>query len=108
MSARGIPAEAQKAALLAVGEACSNAIEHAYHDGPAGQVRIDIEENAEQSLEVAVRDFGRFRPRPETPDENRGRGTDLMRALATDFQRDPTPTGTTVRFRIVVEGSSSG
>jgi PAS domain S-box-containing protein len=89
----------QNALLLAVGEACSNAIEHAYRGRSAGKVIVEIDEAPDRTFAVTVRDFGRLRsPSERSPD--RGRGTELMRDLTIDFSRDSTPTGTTVRFRV--------
>jgi PAS domain S-box-containing protein len=95
---RDITASTQDAVLLATGEACSNAIEHAYRGRPAGQVKVEITETADHMLTVTVRDTGNFVG--PSPDPDRGRGTALMRDLTTDFSRDSTPTGTTVRFRL--------
>jgi PAS domain S-box-containing protein len=98
---RNVGAEAQNALVLAIGEACSNAIEHAYVGRAAGEVKIEIEETPDHMLKVTVRDYGRFlSPSPQSVD--RGRGTALMRDLTIDFTRDSTPTGTTVRFRLPV------
>jgi PAS domain S-box-containing protein len=90
------------AVLLAVGEACANAIEHAYLGSEPGDVSVEIEEDAERSLVVVVRDFGRLRQPWKSTD--RGRGTAIMSQLVTDFSRDSTPTGTTVRFRLSMSG----
>lgn len=90
------------AVLLAVGEACANAIEHAYLGSEPGDVSVEIEEDTERSPVVVVRDFGRLRQPWESTD--RGRGTAIMRQLVTDFSRDSTPTGTTVRFRLPMSG----
>jgi PAS domain S-box-containing protein len=98
---RDVGAADRNALLLAVGEACSNAIEHAYQGRASGKVDVDIEEASDRKFAVTVRDFGRFRsPSERNPD--RGRGTTLMRELTIDFSRDSTPTGTTVRFRLPV------
>jgi len=86
------------AALLAVGEACANAIEHAYLDCEPGDVSVEIEEGRERALVVSVRDFGRFR-QPRNGDD-RGWGTPIIRKLTTEFSRESTPAGTTVRFRL--------
>ena len=90
------------ALLLAVGEACANAVEHAYHDAASGDVRVDIVEDADRSFAVSIRDYGRFRS-GSAENEDRGRGTDIMRRLTTDFSRDSTPMGTTVRFRLPMD-----
>jgi anti-sigma regulatory factor (Ser/Thr protein kinase) len=102
LDSRGVSVATTNAALLAVGEACANAIEHAYMDGNEGDVAVDITQSHDGSLLVLVRDTGRFRAAP-APGGDRGRGTDIMRALTTDFSRDSTGSGTTVRFRVPVE-----
>ena len=91
---------------LAVGEACANAVEHAYRDGAAGDVHVDIAEDADRSLAVSIRDFGRFCDRSSSSDD-RGRGTDIMRRLTTEFARDSTLSGTTVRFRLPMDVPTS-
>ena len=98
---RDVGAADRNALLLAVGEACSNAIEHAYQGRASGKVDVDIEEASDRKFAVTVRDFGRFRS-PSARNPDRGRGTTLMRELTIDFSRDSTPTGTTVRFRLPV------
>lgn len=82
--------------LVAVGEACSNAIEHAY--GPkGGTVTVHMELQLPDVL-ATIRDTGRWRP---PPDENRGRGrgTQFMRHCSDDFRIDHGPTGTNVVIR---------
>ena len=102
LDARSVDAPAKHAALLAVGEACANAIEHAYRNREPGEVVVDIVPGTDGALLVVVRDTGRFRT-TANPDVNRGRGTDIMRGLSTDFMRESTPAGTTVRFRLPVD-----
>jgi anti-sigma regulatory factor (Ser/Thr protein kinase) len=106
LETHGIPEAAGTTLLLAVGEASSNAVEHAYHDLPAGEVDVEIEQNPDRTVTVIVRDYGTFRPPSESP-LDRGRGTRLMRALAEDFDRSSTPNGTTVRFRLALAESPS-
>ena len=91
LAERGVDSRAQNALLLAVGEACANAIEHAYRDRDAGEVSVDITEGADHALRVVVRDSGTFDATATS--EDRGRGTDIMRALTTDFARDSTDGG---------------
>jgi PAS domain S-box-containing protein len=88
----------RNALILAVGEACSNAIEHAYHDVPRGEVKVEIEEAPGRMLDVTVSDYGQFRY-PTEPSPDRGRGTTIMRELTLDFRRRQGPTGTTIDFR---------
>ncbi len=57
--------------LLAVGEACSNAVEHAYTSTERDTVVIEGFVNDEQ-LVFTVRDYGEWRPRVANPQRNRG------------------------------------
>ncbi|MEJ8281109.1 SpoIIE family protein phosphatase [Pseudonocardia spirodelae] len=85
---------------LTVGEAVTNAIEHAYlpadTDRCAG-VDLDLALTADGSVAVRVTDCGRWRPPPPDPGY-RGRGIALIRELAGDVHIEPSDTGTTVRF----------
>jgi serine/threonine-protein kinase RsbW len=69
--------------VLAVSEAVTNAIEHAYLDQSAGVVEvrggIETTPGGQRRVTVIVRDHGRWRL-PPTDDENRRRGIPLMRA----------------------------
>ena len=80
--------------LIAVGEASTNAVEHAY--GPdGGTVTIHLELQLPNVL-ATVRDTGRWRP-PRGAD--RGRGTLFMRNCSDDLRIDHGSTGTTVVIR---------
>ncbi|MGH3786711.1 MAG: ATP-binding SpoIIE family protein phosphatase [Pseudonocardiaceae bacterium] len=83
--------------LVAVGEACSNAVEHAYgFDG--GTVTVHMELQLPDVL-VTVRDTGRWRrPRSDDP----GRGILFMRNCSDDLRIDRSPTGTNVVIRRVL------
>ncbi len=104
MSERDMREPARNALLLAVGEACANAVEHAYAGREPGEVSVEIEEGADRSLKVAVRDFGSFGP--ATGAENRGRGSVIIRELTSDFSRESTSAGTTVRFGLPMDESA--
>lgn len=80
--------------LIAVGEACTNAVEHAY--GPQrGMVSVYLELQPPDVV-ATVEDTGRWR-RPR--DEHRGRGTLLMRSCADEVRIDPHAMGTRVVIR---------
>jgi anti-sigma regulatory factor (Ser/Thr protein kinase)/putative methionine-R-sulfoxide reductase with GAF domain len=80
--------------LVAVGEACTNAIEHAY--GPdGGTVTVHLELQSSDVL-ATIRDTGRWRP---PRGEDRGRGMRFMRTCSDDLRIDHGPTGTTVVIR---------
>jgi PAS domain S-box-containing protein len=103
---RQVGKSARTGLVLAVGEACTNAVEHAYPDGQGGNVEVEIYESPDRMLDVTVRDYGRFRSAVE-PSPDRGRGTDMMRQLTVDFRRDSTPRGTTIRFRLPMADAAS-
>ncbi|HYH32990.1 MAG TPA: ATP-binding protein [Pseudonocardia sp.] len=98
---------------LAVGEAVSNGIEHAYLPGGQGRgVATGVQAGVEVELELStsggepvvaarVTDQGRWRPVPADPGY-RGRGLALIRQLSRDMQVLRTAEGTQVTFAIPV------
>jgi len=81
--------------LLAVGEAVTNAVEHA-SDDVAHHVELTITAHLADSLiTITVGDTGRWRPASTAPSD-RGRGIALMRALVDHLTVTPTSSGTTV------------
>ena len=99
------PADQLDDIVLAVSEAVSNAIEHAYLNQPPGtvDVRGGIETTpcGQRRATIIVRDHGRWRPTPIYHD-NRRRGIPLMRACmdtVTIGQPDDDPVGTRVVLR---------
>ena len=88
---------------MAVNEAVTNAAEHAYFGSPCGAGSFDVDANydaARDILTVVIEDRGRWRlPDPAAgPLSVRGRGIQLMRALADDVSIDTTSAGTCVRL----------
>jgi serine phosphatase RsbU (regulator of sigma subunit)/anti-sigma regulatory factor (Ser/Thr protein kinase) len=79
---------------VACGEACANAIEHAYRPGDAA-FRIEAS-RVDTEVLIVVRDFGGWR---EPRGTDRGRGLPLMKALMDFVQVDPSSEGTTVQLR---------
>ncbi len=80
--------------LVAAGEACANAIAHAYPPGEASYVVEAV--RVTDGIEIRVRDFGSWRaPRSGS----QGRGLELIEELMDDVEIDSGPTGTTVRMR---------
>jgi FixJ family two-component response regulator/anti-sigma regulatory factor (Ser/Thr protein kinase)/putative methionine-R-sulfoxide reductase with GAF domain len=90
----GVEPDALYDITLAAGEACTNAIEHAYAPGEAS---FDVEATrGESDVLVTVRDYGAWR---EPRGQNRGRGLKLMQTLMDDVNVRREPTGTTVELR---------
>jgi anti-sigma regulatory factor (Ser/Thr protein kinase) len=99
LDGRAIGQSLQQTLLLAVSEACANAIEHAYRDMDPGDVQVDMTEGSGGSILVEVRDYGSFQPSIAQGD--RGHGTEIMRRLTADFSRESTSDGTMVCFRVL-------
>ena len=74
---RGLSGEERDDVVLAVSEACNNAIEHAYPDEP-GLIRLILEHD-EETLSMRITDHGTWQP--STPTSERGRGIALMQAV---------------------------
>jgi anti-sigma regulatory factor (Ser/Thr protein kinase) len=80
--------------LVAVGEACANAIAHAY---PALEATFDVRGSIrDRDLEVSVRDYGRWRP---PRGEVRRRGLRLMEELMDSVSVEKGESGTNVILR---------
>ncbi len=94
LSAVGAAPSAVADLVVAVGEACTNAVEHAY--GPAGgTVAVHMELQPPDVL-ATISDTGRWRP-PRGAD--RGRGTLVMRKFSDELRIDHGSTGTNVVIR---------
>jgi serine phosphatase RsbU (regulator of sigma subunit)/anti-sigma regulatory factor (Ser/Thr protein kinase) len=63
--------------LLSIGEACNNAVEHAYRDD-LGTIRVRVDEDG-ATLRATIGDQGRWID--PTVNEDRGRGISIMEAL---------------------------
>ncbi len=90
--------------LTATGEAAANAIEHggSLVGGPPFEV-IGLLDGGE--VDITVRDAGAWIPESSS---ERGRGLVLMKALMDSVEVTPGDTGTTVRLRRRLGGSSNG
>ncbi len=86
--------------LLACGEACANAVEHAYRGGGDGELTVELVLDDDRELRLRVTDTGRWRVVPAPGD--RGRGLPLMRAVmdAVDVARGAGGTVVTMRRRL--------
>jgi anti-anti-sigma factor len=86
--------------MVAVGEACANAAEHAYRGSDPGSMSVTADVDVDGVLTVTVRDEGTWRPPSHDPGD-RGRGLLIMRQLVDSVTLDES-SGTTVtlRFRL--------
>ena len=91
---RGADGDDVNEITLAVGEACANAVEHAYSPAPAWFELEATESGGEVTM--AVRDKGRWR---EARGDNRGRGLKIIDAAMSDVDLTATSTGTEVVMR---------
>jgi anti-anti-sigma factor len=66
--------------MVAVGEACANAAEHAYRGAEPGPMSVSAHVDVDGILTVTVRDHGSWRP-PDRDPGDRGRGLLIMRQL---------------------------
>jgi anti-sigma regulatory factor (Ser/Thr protein kinase) len=94
LAAIGVSEDLAYEIKAACGEACMNAVEHAYP--PGDNVFLVQALNLGTSVEVVVRDYGFWRPPRATSD--RGRGLELMRRLMDSIKVVPGSEGTTVHL----------
>ena len=94
--AHGLDADRRFALEVAVGEAVSNAIEHAY-GVKDGRFEVRAAERAGE-LEVIVGDRGTWR---DPREEGRGRGVPIMRALSHNLSIESNRGGTSVRMSFI-------
>lgn len=92
-----VPTEARHDLILAISEACANAIEHAYANTAPGQVQVDIANNNDGQLTATIQDYGRWRP--SQADHSGGRGTHIVRTLSQSMNTKTGPSGTTVTLQ---------
>lgn len=92
--------EAERAAVqVAVGEACANAVEHAYPPEAPGRLWVTACADDDGGLTVTVTDAGRWRT-PDRDPGDRGRGLLIMRQLTDEVAVETRAEGgTTVRLR---------
>ncbi|MEH1101903.1 SpoIIE family protein phosphatase [Micromonospora sp. CPCC 205561] len=96
LCALGIGGADVDAALVAVGEACANAIEHGYRFAPEASVTVRGQLRTDR-LEFVVSDTGGWRE--ATPDaDERGRGRMIMARMMDEATVDGNADGTTVRL----------
>ncbi|MFF5174647.1 SpoIIE family protein phosphatase [Micromonospora sp. NPDC000089] len=85
-----------EAVLIAVGEACANAIEHGYRFAPGSTTTVRGRLRADR-LEIEISDTGGWRD-PRAEGTERGRGRLIMARLMDEARIDGGPDGTVVRL----------
>jgi PAS domain S-box-containing protein len=93
----GMPERPIADVVLAIGEACTNCIEHAYFGRSQGAVRVEADVVGDE-IHIAVVDFGSWKA-PTAKPNGRGRGLPLIRAVSDASLVDSTRAGTTVAMR---------
>jgi anti-sigma regulatory factor (Ser/Thr protein kinase) len=85
-------------AILCLGEIAGNAVQHSASGSPGGQFTVRVEVGDPGYVCIAVADAGG--PWKEPPcDNERGRGLEIVRALASRFEIDGDESGRVVSFR---------
>jgi serine/threonine-protein kinase RsbW len=92
-----LDADTAEDVVLATGEAVTNVVEHAYRHDLTGSVRLVMTETPDPAggVEVQVGDRGRWQE-PATDPGFRGRGLEMVHALADQASVTTTAQGTTV------------
>lgn len=92
----GVPDAVVADIVLAVNEACTNSIEHAYRDSDAGVILVEafLEDG---QIVICVADHGAWRT-PSSQPSTRGRGLPIMHATSDTLELSRTSSGTTVRI----------
>ncbi len=97
-----VPGKQAEDVLLAVGEACTNAVEHAYRPDADGAEFSMSGQVAGDDLTITVTDHGRWRTPNPAADPFRGRGLMLMRAVMDEVRLHHDTQGTTVAMRVKI------
>jgi PAS domain S-box-containing protein len=90
--------------LLAVGEACSNSVEHAYQGHQNPTVAVQLKKH-DHFVVATVTDHGTWGASTRRKGEG-GRGTYIMASLANFYDRNSSPRGTIVTLSIPIHDTS--
>jgi anti-sigma regulatory factor (Ser/Thr protein kinase) len=96
LQAAAVPAALAGDIVIAVNEACTNSIEHAFRGSDAGTISVEAEIGG-ADIHVRVIDSGLWKTPPSDPGI-RGRGLPLIKALSDRGVLDGTPKGTTIEL----------
>ncbi|WP_281690024.1 SpoIIE family protein phosphatase [Pseudonocardia thermophila] len=95
----GLPTHQVTDLQLAIGEAVTNAIEHAYHDAEPGRIELELARERSRGVRAVVRDHGHWRvPAPGV--RPGGLGLVVVRRIAEEVTVHPGESGTTVSFLV--------
>ena len=100
LRAADVPDELTADIVLAVNEACTNSVEHAYRGHSVGTMLLEVEA-IEGEVHARVGDWGSWKEPAVNPGSG-GRGLILIRAISDSVELDCTPAGTTIgiKFRL--------
>jgi GAF domain-containing protein/anti-sigma regulatory factor (Ser/Thr protein kinase)/anti-anti-sigma regulatory factor len=98
LASAGVPEGDVEFRVLAAGELCANAVEHAYAGASEGSVEVALAREPGGVLTLVVRDRGNWRP-PAADPGPRGRGLLIVRSLMHAVDIDDASDGTTVSVR---------
>ena len=102
-AAAALPDDQLEDLQLTLGEAFTNAVEHAYRDRSPGHVAYGVAMTSDGGVEVEVRDRGHWRPPPADPGF-RGRGLLIIDRIARAVSVQGSDDGTVVRFVVPPAG----
>ncbi|SDP34972.1 Anti-sigma regulatory factor (Ser/Thr protein kinase) [Klenkia soli] len=94
-----VSADVGGALQVALGEACANAVDHAYPVGTEGPMQVRVERDADGRVTAVVADQGYWRT-PDVDPGDRGRGLLIMHQLLEDVEISRGPSGTTITLRV--------
>ncbi|OBF89769.1 anti-sigma regulatory factor [Mycobacterium sp. 852002-51152_SCH6134967] len=102
----GVPDDVSADIVLAVNEAATNCVEHAYQDSPEGEMVVEATVE-DARIVVCVSDHGQWRT-PSTEPTTRGRGLPIIRAVGNGVEVMKSTSGTTVRIDFDVTDDERG
>ena len=99
----GVPGAVVADIVLAVNEACTNSVEHAYRDSGTGTIEVEASVKGD-NIVVCISDQGAWRI-PSSEPSTRGRGLPIMEATSDHVELSRTNSGTTVRITVRMAGA---